>query len=107
MSTQRIAAALGTAAGLVLLPAAAQAHTGHDTHATVMLGLLHPLTGWDHLVVLLSLGVLAGGRGTRIAAVCGAALVAALGGGAALGLNWPTVPFIEPALKFLLREGLG
>src|SRR5262245_54578266 len=87
-------AALGTA----LLPIAAQAHTGHDAHATLMMGLLHPLTGWDHLVVLLSLGVLAAGRGARMSTACGALLALALGGGAALGLAWPSAPFVEPAI---------
>jgi len=93
----RTIAALGTAAA-ALLPIAAQAHPGHDSHATLLQGVLHPLTGWDHLVVLLSLGALAAGRGTRVATMCGALLVAALGGGAVLGVSWPATPFVEPAI---------
>lgn len=81
-----------------LLPFAAQAHTGHDMHAGVMEGVMHPLTGWDHLAVLLSLGLLAGHQGTRLVAACGALLVAALGGGASLGLALPTATFVEPAI---------
>lgn len=84
-------------AGAALLPVIAQAHPGH-AHATLVQGLLHPLTGWDHLVVLVSLGVLAAGRGTRVRMACGALLVVALGGGAALGLAWPAAPFVEPAI---------
>ena len=85
------------AAGAALLPVVAQAHPGH-AHATLMQGLLHPLTGWDHLVVLVSLGVLAAARGTRTRTASAGLLVMALGGGAAMGLAWPAAPFVEPAI---------
>jgi urease accessory protein len=85
-------------ASALMLPLMAQAHPGHEIHATLMQGLLHPLTGWDHLFVLLSLGALAAGRGARVAAICGVLLAAALSGGAMVGLAWPTVPFVEPAI---------
>lgn len=81
-----------------LLPMVAQAHPGHEAHAGLMQGLLHPLTGWDHLFVLLALAVLAAMRGTRTTAVCGALLIAALMGGAALGVRYPAVPFVEPVI---------
>ena len=80
-----------------MLPLAVQAHPGHETHAGFLQGVLHPLSGWDHLAVLLCLGVVAAGRGARIATLCGGLLVLALGGGAALGLNWH-VDFVEPAI---------
>lgn len=81
-----------------LLPLVAQAHPGHETHAGFMQGVLHPLTGWDHLFVLLSLGALATMRGTRMAALCAGVLALALMSGAALGLRYPAVPFVEPAI---------
>jgi urease accessory protein len=90
---RQLAAALA-----LLLPLAAQAHTGEGSHANLLHGLMHPLTGWDHLCVLLSLGVLAAGRGARLATLCGVMLVMALQGGAALGLRFPGVPFVEPAI---------
>jgi urease accessory protein len=86
------------AMGAALLPLAAQAHPGHATHATFMQGLLHPLSGWDHLLVLLSLGALAAGRSARVVNLCAVLLAVALGGGAALGLAWPAAPFVEPAI---------
>jgi len=86
------------AMGAALLPLAAQAHPGHGTHASFMQGVLHPLSGWDHLLVLLCLGALAAGRGARVVSFCGALLAVALGGGAALGLAWPAAPFVEPAI---------
>lgn len=39
------------------LSAAALAHAGHEQHSSFMTGFLHPLTGWDHLLALLLLGV--------------------------------------------------
>lgn len=90
-----------------LLPVAAQAHTGHDAHASFLQGVMHPLTGWDHLAVLLSLGLLAAHQGARVLAVCGALLVAALGGGAALGLAWPATPFVEPAILLTVAACLA
>jgi urease accessory protein len=86
------------AMGAALLPIAAQAHPGHGSHASFMQGVLHPLSGWDHLLVLLCLGALAAGRGARVVSLCGVLLALALGGGAALGLSWPVAPFVEPAL---------
>jgi urease accessory protein len=81
-----------------LLPLAAQAHPGHESHAGLMQGLLHPLTGWDHLFVLLSLGVLAALRGVRMAAFCGGLMIAALLSGATSGLRYPLLPLVEPAI---------
>jgi urease accessory protein len=80
-----------------LLPVVVQAHPGHESHAGFLQGVLHPLSGWDHLLVLLCLGAVAAGRGARIATLCGILLVAALAGGAALGVNWQ-VNFVEPAI---------
>jgi urease accessory protein len=85
-------------ASALMLPLMAQAHPGHEIHATLMQGLLHPLSGWDHLFVLLSLGALAAGRGAGVAAICGVLMAAALSGGAMVGLAWPAAPFVEPVI---------
>ncbi|TCS38994.1 HupE/UreJ family protein [Reinekea marinisedimentorum] len=39
------------------LSTGALAHAGHEQHSSFMTGLLHPLTGWDHLAALLLVGV--------------------------------------------------
>ncbi len=44
-------------APLSLLPGLAQAHPGHDLTATFSVGLLHPLTGIDHLLVMFAMGL--------------------------------------------------
>lgn len=89
---------IASASLLTLLPLVAQAHPGHELHGSFALGLMHPLTGWDHLTVLLCLGLLAAGRGARIALSAGALLTAALAGGAALGLMFPEAAFVEQAI---------
>jgi urease accessory protein len=51
---------LGIAASM--LSGAAYAHPGHDLQAGFATGFLHPMTGWDHLLVMLSLGIWAARR---------------------------------------------
>jgi urease accessory protein len=51
---------LGVAASV--LSGVAYAHPGHDLHAGFATGFMHPLTGWDHLLVMLSLGIWAARR---------------------------------------------
>jgi urease accessory protein len=86
------------AVAAVLLPLAAQAHPGHGADTGFVMGLAHPLTGWDHLAVLLCLGVLAAGRGWRMAFGAGLLMVTALMAGAAIGIAAPQSTLIEPAL---------
>jgi urease accessory protein len=82
----------------LLLPLAAQAHPGHEIEATFVQGAMHPFTGWDHLTVLLCLGLLAAGRGARLVLAAGALLAAALAAGAVLGLRFPQAAFVEQVI---------
>jgi urease accessory protein len=51
---------------LGFLPALAFAHPGHPTtDAAFMEGLLHPLTGFDHLFAIVAVGLLAARQGDR------------------------------------------
>jgi urease accessory protein len=104
------------AAVLAVIAPLAQAHPGHELHASFLEGVMHPFTGWDHLTVLLCLGLLAAGRGARLAVQAGALLAASLAGGAALGLAFPQATFVEPAILatvlvstalLLLRSRIG
>jgi urease accessory protein len=45
---------------LVVVSTPAAAHTGHPGHASFMAGLLHPLTGWDHLLAVATAGAALG-----------------------------------------------
>jgi urease accessory protein len=56
-----------------LLPALAHAHPGHDIDAALLAGLVHPLSGLDHLMVIFGIGVWAaqlGGKLRRNIPVC-------------------------------------
>lgn len=80
---------------LIALPGMAQAHPGHPGHEFNE-GLLHPLTGLDHLLAMVAVGLLAvriGGRGLWLmpAAFLGSMLAGGLA--AALGMPLPGVEY--------------
>jgi HupE/UreJ protein len=49
----------------VLAPAAALAHPGHDGAGGLMYGFVHPVTGIDHVLAMIAVGVLAALYGGR------------------------------------------
>jgi len=80
---------------LFCTPAIALAHPGHD-HAGLGAGFLHPLSGLDHLLVLLGIGFWAArSRTMRGALLAGAAVLPALASGFAIGLAQGPLPVIE------------
>lgn len=90
---------LGLAA-ILLLPALALAHTGEGTlhgHSAFFTGLLHPLTGSDHLAAMVALGVWSA-LAVRPAWLAPAAFVLMLGAGALAGLAGLAVPAVEPMI---------
>lgn len=54
---KKIACLVAVGAGL---PLVASAHPAHEASATLMQGLMHPLTGVDHLLAMLAVGLWAG-----------------------------------------------
>src|SRR5690242_13426774 len=50
---------------VALLPALAQAHPGHDAGGSFVAGVIHPLTGVDHLLALVAAGALGWRMGGR------------------------------------------
>ncbi len=87
MSTPRlrfIAAALLTT--LPVLPAFA--HTGHDHVFGLTSGLVHPLTGLDHVLAMVSVGALAGLHGGRALWALPACFLAFLAVGAGMALSF-------------------
>lgn len=56
--TQRVRACMAAAA--TMAPTAAWAHSGHEGAGGFYAGMAHPLTGMDHLVAMLLVGVWAG-----------------------------------------------
>ncbi|MGE0422194.1 MAG: HupE/UreJ family protein [Reyranellaceae bacterium] len=89
------------AALLAVTASAAQAHTGHPLHGAGA-GLLHPLTGLDHLLAMLGVGIWAahiGATGERRATwLVPASFVTVMALGAVAGLSGATLPLAEAGI---------
>lgn len=84
------------AGALVLVPGAVLAHPGHEAAGGGLgAGLLHPLTGIDHLLALFAAGLLAQRLGSAARWLVPAGFLAAMAGGALLGAAWPGLPHVE------------
>src|SRR5512139_3507944 len=85
-------------ATLLLAPTAALAHTGHGTTASLFAGLAHPVSGLDHLTVMLAVGALAALKGGRALWLWPASFVGVMIAGALLGMAQVQLPLVEPAI---------
>lgn len=83
---------------LAAIPSLALAHTGHGTMSGFADGFMHPVSGLDHVLAMVTVGILAATLGgNRIFAVPTSFLaMMALGG--ALGLAGLPIPFVELAI---------
>src|SRR3954452_5327901 len=77
-------------AALVLSTTLAQAHPGHVTNDLVH-GLLHPLSGLDHVLAMVAVGVLAAQLGGRALWLVPSAFVVAMALAAAVGMTGHTL----------------
>lgn len=86
---------------LAVSASAAQAHTGHPLDSAGA-GALHPLTGLDHLLAMLGVGIWAahiGATGERRATwLVPAAFVVVMALGAIVGLSGATLPLAEAGI---------
>jgi urease accessory protein len=89
-------------AGLVMLtPALAMAHPGHVESASmgsIWAGFLHPLTGLDHLLAMVAVGIWAAQLGGRALWVVPSAFLTMMVAGAALGLADVAFPLVESGI---------
>jgi urease accessory protein len=92
--------------GLIALATPALAHPGHDRSVSFATGLLHPLTGADHLLTMLMVGLWAGLAFPRHWWICPAAFVAFMLGGFAYGVTGGPLPIAEMLITASL-VGLG
>lgn len=91
-----IVAAMLVGMGAVLLPALAVAHPGHGAHeAGFVAGLLHPLSGLDHLLALLGVGLWSQQQGGAARVWMPLSFAAAILGGAALAGLGVALPGME------------
>lgn len=90
----------GLAAIVALLPAAAMAHTGTGAHIDAMHGFLHPLTGLDHVLAMVAVGVFAAQLGGRSLWAVPAAFVLAMVAGGTFGYFGTPLPMVEQGIAF-------
>lgn len=85
----------------VLLLAAAMpayAHVGVGTTSSFTAGFMHPLSGLDHMTVMVAVGLWAALKGGKAIWAWPAAFVGVMLGGGALGMGHVPVPFVEPGI---------
>lgn len=89
---------------VLCLPLPALAHPGHVDSAGFIAGLLHPLTGIDHLLALLAIGIWSARQPWRLLP----AVILALAVGAGIGVAGLRLPALEGgiALSVLVAGAL-
>lgn len=83
------------AASSLLASCAVWAHPGHDTTASFAHGFMHPLTGADHLLALLLIGMFAAPYGWKTASKAIGVVLGALAVGFVVGIEWVNTSHIE------------
>lgn len=83
---------------LLILPTAASAHTGvGDTHGFIH-GFTHPLTGIDHILAMVAVGMVAAHLGGRAIWLVPASFVSVMALAGAAGAAGIPVPFVEAGI---------
>lgn len=86
-----------TAAALAATTLPALAHPGHD-EAGLLSGFLHPLSGADHLLAMVAVGLWAAFLGGRAFWLVPGAFMSAMVVGFLFGMNGMVLPAIEPGI---------
>jgi len=94
-STKRtmLAAILSLAAAMP-----AEAHVGVGTTSSFASGFAHPLSGLDHMTVMVAVGLWAAMKGGKAVWAWPLAFLGVMLAGAALGMLHVPVPFVEPGI---------
>lgn len=69
----------------------------HD-HSSFMSGFLHPLTGFDHILVMVAVGLWAAQLGGKLLFAVPASFVFSMAVGFLLAVNGFQLPFVEPVI---------
>ncbi|WP_224000562.1 HupE/UreJ family protein [Aureimonas sp. SA4125] len=86
------------AAALLAGAAPAFAHVGTQAHSSFLSGFAHPLSGLDHILAMVAVGLWAAQLGGRALYAVPAAFVGAMALGFILGASGLALPFVEPAI---------
>jgi urease accessory protein len=89
-----------TLAAILLLAAAmpAYAHVGVGTTSSFVAGFAHPLSGLDHMTVMIAVGLWAALKGGKAIWAWPLAFVGVMLVGGALGMLHVSMPFVEPGI---------
>ncbi|MGZ4968646.1 MAG: HupE/UreJ family protein [Methylobacter sp.] len=82
-------------AALFLVSPSLYAHTGGHIEHSLISGLLHPLTGIDHLLVLIAVGLIAAKQGGKAVFIFPAVFLSLMAAGAWLSAVAVQIPFVE------------
>lgn len=83
---------------LLLLAATAEAHTGRGAASGLGAGFGHPLSGLDHMLAMIAVGVLGAQMGGRALWVLPATFVFLMVVGGVLGFGGVAMPLVEPGI---------
>ena len=87
-----------TFAAATLAPAAAFAHAGHGEHSGFIHGFMHPIGGLDHILAMVTVGILAYQIGGRALWAVPATFLAVMAAGGLLGVAGVSFYFVEPGI---------
>ena len=82
----------------VFAPAAALAHPGHDGAGGLAHGFVHPLTGIDHVLAMIAVGVLAAQYGGRALWLVPMSFLVAMAAAGAIGMAGIPVQIVEAGI---------
>src|SRR5262245_9247257 len=85
-----------TFAAVALAPAVAFAHAGHGEHSGFIHGFMHPATGLDHVLAMVTVGILAYQIGGRALWLVPTTFLAIMAAGGLLGVAGVSFYFVEP-----------
>jgi urease accessory protein len=83
---------------LTLVADPAMAHVGRGSTASFAAGFVHPFSGFDHIMVMLMVGLWAAQNGGRALWAWPAVFVGVMLFGGALAMRSTPLPFVEPAI---------
>ena len=95
MSARSAFSRIGITAALTMVPALASAHTGVGSTPGFFHGLGHPMSGIDHVLAMVAVGIFAANLGGRALWAVPLTFMALMAVGGALGIAGMPLPFVE------------